>query len=78
MYMKTNSNDIPEGKVSEDDADPEMSLRDLATLMIQGGEVLLITCCNFLNYIFLKRRKVFMQLFNELLNYNKKLSGKDY
>ncbi len=73
MYYKTHVDELPEeGFTGETHTD----LRTFATLMIEGGEILLIICVTFLNLVFCWRDKIFIYLFNQLIDYNKKLSGK--
>lgn len=50
-------------------------LEAFATSMIRYGELLLNTMLTFLNIVLTFRMETFMFLLNELLNYNKKLSG---
>lgn len=73
MYYKTHVDDIPEEGFT---GERHTNLRTFATLMIEGGEILLIICVTFLGLIFCWRAKIFIYLFNQLIDYNKKLSGK--
>lgn len=73
MYLRTHEKEIDEeGLIGPKPKD----LKRFATLMIEGGEIMLITCLALLNYVFFQRLDIFKFLFNELLDYNKKLSGK--
>lgn len=49
---------------------------NLATQMIAGGEIFLFCCITFLCIVLMNRRDTFMNLINQLLNYDRKMSGK--
>lgn len=74
MYLRTHDFGPPEEVPLANSESVE--LRNFATMMIEGGEVLLVICLSFLNIVFLKRRETFKFLFNQLVDYNKKMAGK--
>lgn len=68
-----NDGSIPEDHTT--DYPEAKNYQNVATLMLARGEVMFLVLCGLLNYIFLERLEIFKFLFNQLLNYNKKLSG---
>lgn len=71
MYLESIEDIAEEGMSGTKPRD----LRAFATNMIRYGELLLNTMLTFLNIVLTFNMETFMFLFNELINYNKKLSG---
>lgn len=67
--------DIPE---EEKIAARSFTLKQFVTRIIEYGQVILMICINFLNYISLTRADEFIFLFNQLLDCNKTMNGKLY
>lgn len=72
LYTKV-LKDIPDESNEEHTS---ADLKAFAVTMIQYGEILLNTMLSFLNYNMMCKLDTFKFLFNELLDYNKRLSGR--
>ncbi len=72
MYFKIHGEELSETGSS---TEQHTNLRAFATSMIEAGEILLTLCISFLGNVNCLRYKVFIYLFNQLIDYNKKLSG---